>query len=100
MQLTNWKRNHARETEATPYYWVDRKRPAGLRAHVRVWIERDVDGFDTEKWTVRKEQVDDDGRGTAEADESFGSLREGIGTEIGCRMDARALIDGDNSHER
>ena len=63
MQLTNWKRNHARETEARPYYWVDRKRPAGLRSHVRVWIERDVDGFDTEKWTVRKEQVDDDGRG-------------------------------------
>jgi len=63
MQLKNWKRDHDRETNAKPYYWIDRQRPAGRRAHVRVWIERDVAGFDMEKWTVRKEEFDDNGRG-------------------------------------
>lgn len=63
MQLKNYKRDHKRETDDEPFHWIDRSRPAGSRAHTRVWIERDVSGFDMETWTVRKEEFDDSGRG-------------------------------------
>lgn len=63
MELEYWKRNHDWENDDKPYYWVDRKRPAGKNAHTRVWVERDVSGFDQRKWTVRKEQIDDNSRG-------------------------------------
>jgi len=63
MQLKNYKRDHERETDAEPYHWIDRQWGAGRQAHIRVWIERDVSGFDMEKWTVRKEEFDDDNRG-------------------------------------
>ena len=62
-QLKHYKRDHERETDDEPFHWVGRSRPAGSRAHTRVWIERDVPGFDMEKWTVRKEEFDDSGRG-------------------------------------
>ena len=63
MQLKHYKRDHSRETDSEPYHWVDRSWGAGQNAHIRVWVERDVSGFDMEKWTVRKEQFDDSGRG-------------------------------------
>lgn len=63
MQLKDYKRDHDRETDETPYYWINRKRGAGRHAHLRVWIERGVTGYDMEKWTVRKERIDDDGQG-------------------------------------
>lgn len=63
MQLEHYARDHGRETDEQPYHWIDRSRPAGRRAHTCVWVERDVPGFDMDKWTVRKEEFDDDGRG-------------------------------------
>lgn len=63
MQLKNYKREHDFETDEKPYYWINRAWGAGRRAHIRVWVERDVSGFDMEKWTVRKEEFDDDNRG-------------------------------------
>lgn len=63
MQPEHYKRDHEREGDDEPFHWVDRSRPAGSRAHVRVWVERGVTGYDTKKWTVRKEEVDDSGRG-------------------------------------
>lgn len=62
MQLKNFDRDHDREDDGTPFYWINRVWGAGQRAHIRVWVERDVSGFDMEKWTVRKEEVDDNGR--------------------------------------
>lgn len=63
MQLKNYDRNHEFETDTEPYHWIDRSWGAGHRAHIRVWVERDVSGFDMEKWTVRKEEFDDSNRG-------------------------------------
>lgn len=63
MQLKNYKRDHERETDTEPYHWVDPQWGAGRRAHIRVWVERDVWGFKMKKWTVRKEQFDDNRRG-------------------------------------
>lgn len=63
MQLEHWKRDHDKEDEQEPYHWVDRDRPVGRNAHTRLWVERGVSGFYQEKWTVRKEEIDDDWRG-------------------------------------
>lgn len=63
MAPKNFGRDHDRETDSEPYHWVDRSWGAGQNAHIRVWVERDVSGFDMEKWTVRKEQFDDNRRG-------------------------------------
>lgn len=63
MQLENYERDHERETDDEPYHWIDRDFGAGRRAHIRVWVERDVPGYEMEKWTVRKEEFDDDGQG-------------------------------------
>jgi len=63
MQLKHFKRDHDREADNEPYHWIDRKRPAGRQAHTRVWVERDVSGYEMSKWTVRKEEFDDDRRG-------------------------------------
>ena len=62
-QLKRYKRDHERETDDEPFHWINRAWGAGNRAHIRVWVERDVSGFDMEKWTVRKEEIDDSGRG-------------------------------------
>lgn len=58
-----WEREPDRETDDKPHFWINRNMGAGRRAHCRVWIERDVPGFDMDRWTVRKEEIDDSGRG-------------------------------------
>lgn len=63
MQLKHYKRDHDRETDEQPYHWIDRSRPPGSNAHTRVWVERNVTGYEMGKWTARKEQFDDNLRG-------------------------------------
>lgn len=63
MQSHKYQRNEDAESPDTPHQWIDRSWGAGPRSHIRVWIEKHVPGFDMEKWTVRKEQFDDDNRG-------------------------------------
>jgi hypothetical protein len=63
MQFKSFKRDHDREGDSEPYHWINREWGAGQRSRIRVWIERDVSGYDMEKWTVRKEEFDDSNRG-------------------------------------
>lgn len=63
MALKNYNRNHEAETDKTPYQWIDRSWGAGVNAHMRVWVGRDVPGHELKRWTVRKEEVDDSGKG-------------------------------------
>ena len=60
---TQYGREQERESEERPYYWINSQRGSGPRARIIVWVEQDVWGFDMEKWTVRKEEIDDSGRG-------------------------------------
>lgn len=63
MQLENYKRDRDSESDEEPYHWINHSWDAGRHAHIRVWVERDVPGFDQQKWTVRKDEIDDSYRG-------------------------------------
>lgn len=60
--VNHYDRDHERESDETPFQWINRAWGAGQNAHIRVWIERDVQAS-SERWTVRKEEVDDSRRG-------------------------------------